>query len=743
MPESQQPPSLPAGAGVECLETGALRPRRLVWLQGDSDWAQQQAVTLLSSRGAKQVLWVGRDAPEPFEALEAPRVQRWLGRETDAVVFDACSGFNPNAFGQSVGTVRAGGLLVLLTPAAAHWCLFADPEQHNLAVLPYGAGDVGHRFVQRLVEVLQADTQVLSLLQVPPEGRAAGHFPSVESLSRALGTGPSGTAIPMSSDTPSTARVVAPFRSPDQQCAVAEILQGLEDAVPLVLTADRGRGKSAALGLAAVHWLEGHGGEVLVTAPALGALDALFERVQALLPGGELKGGCYRHRCGSVRYLAPERLLHGSIAGELLLVDEAAAIPAPVLGRLLAAFPRILFASTIHGYEGTGRGFAVRFRRELTRRAPGWRALTMDQPVRWSANDPLEQLSFRLLLLDAEPAEAARVRSLSSAQLSYQRLDRDDLLCHPRLLEQLFGLLVLAHYRTTPGDLRILLDSPNLSVWLASAEEQVVGALLVVEEGGLPADLAAAIHDGYRRPAGHLIPQALIGQDGLMEAAPLRCLRVMRIATHPALERRGIASTLLKELRAWAQGQDIDYLGTCFGITSDLLGFWRHSGYVAIRLGSVKDPVGGTFAGILARPLSPAGAALVAAARQRLRASLLHQLPAQLAELEAELVLALLPDAAVTLSSDEREELETFAQHNRAFESCEPALWALCSAGPEQWQRAGLSPASQCLLVRKVLQRHSWETVAQSSNSGRRALVRQLRESAGRLLCAPAMGMMR
>jgi tRNA(Met) cytidine acetyltransferase len=735
----QSPPGALSGA----------RWRQLVWLQGDALWAQQQASALLAATGAQQVLWIGREAPAPFEAIAASRVQRWLGRETDAVVLDAYAGFNPNAFGQSVGTVRAGGVLFLLTPAAAHWCRFNDPEHHNLATLPYDSSDVGHRFVQHLIRMLQADGQVLSLLQDAPQELPAGHFSSVHALSARL----LAQQVNAASEITSLRRCVPPFRSQDQQQAVTGILQALNDAVPLVLTADRGRGKSAALGLAAARWLELHGGDILVTAPSLAALDALFERLQAQLPGGELKGGCYRHACGSVRYLAPERLLQADsklyAQAELLLVDEAAAIPAPVLSGLLARFGRILFASTVHGYEGTGRGFAVRFRRELERRAPGWRALSMTEPVRWGANDPLEALSFRMLLLDAEPAEFAAVRHLVAAQLEYRRLDRDQLLQQPVLLDQLFGLLVLAHYRTTPGDLRILLDSPNLSIWVAGAEGQLVGALLVVEEGGLPADLSAAIHDGYRRPAGHLIPQALIGQEGLLAAAPLRCLRVMRIATHPALERRGIASALLAELAAWAQaqgeagGSGVDYLGTCFGISPDLLGFWRHNGYEAIRLGITRDPVGGTFAGILAQPVSEAGAGLIRAARQRLRTRLLHQLPAQLTQLEAGLVVALLPSTEVELADVERAELNAFAVHKRAFESCEPALWKLCSAGPEFWQQAGLSPQLQDLLVRKLLQRHSWEVLAADSDGGRRLLVRQLREVTRQLLCAPPMGMMR
>ncbi|BBI72108.1 hypothetical protein HAALTHF_18600n [Vreelandella aquamarina] len=113
----------------------------------------------------------------------------------------------------------------------------------------------------------------------------------------------------------------------------------------------------------------------------------------------------------------------------MLLVDEAAAIPASLLARWLAAFPRIAFATTVHGYEGSGRGFALRFRDILDRQAPQWRELTLQAPIRWSAGDPLEAVIQHLLLLDAplpkgEPHQGERLPSMviSQAQLAERGL---------------------------------------------------------------------------------------------------------------------------------------------------------------------------------------------------------------------------------------------------------------------------------------------------------------------------------
>src|SRR5690606_39440759 len=90
-----------------------------------------------------------------------------------------------------------------------------------------------------------------------------------------------------------------------------------------------------------------------------------------------------------------------------------AQLPVPVLRALVRRHPnaRIAFATTVHGYEGTGRGFVLRFL-EWLRSGPGssgdaapeLEILTLETPIRWLENDPLEKLVFDVLALDAEAA---------------------------------------------------------------------------------------------------------------------------------------------------------------------------------------------------------------------------------------------------------------------------------------------------------------------------------------------------
>jgi hypothetical protein len=61
------------------------------------------------------------------------------------------------------------------------------------------------------------------------------------------------------------------------------------------------------------------------------------------------------------RFMAPDALLAGDMRASWLIVDEAAAIPGPLLRQLVTRFPRTLLTTTVQGYEGTGRGFLLKF----------------------------------------------------------------------------------------------------------------------------------------------------------------------------------------------------------------------------------------------------------------------------------------------------------------------------------------------------------------------------------------------
>ncbi|GGK59429.1 tRNA(Met) cytidine acetyltransferase TmcA [Amphritea balenae] len=582
--------------------------RQLLVLSGSRGWCQQ--LTELADLDLDNWLWVGEPAvgllpASPLVVVSGKQAHQVLGQERQGVVFDSWSGFNPNAFGQVAGLLSAGGLFILVTPPLADWSAFDDPEYSSIAVEPYQSKDVGRRFIQHLCRIIRNDPDLVLLQEgIKPEPLDS---PGYERSPQPV--------------------IEVPYRSRDQHRFVAacETLLSRAPAVAVV-TADRGRGKSAALGILAARLMSRKPTDIIITAPSRSAVQSAIQILIELLSDQlvtEAKD-CWSYGQSKVRFLLPDQLIQKHLTADLLLVDEAAAIPAPVLRQFLIN-KSVIFASTIHGYEGTGQGFAVRFLPFLKRTLPDTVFFRMKQPIRWAEGDPFESFTYTALLLDAEP-ESDTAIGTSSVSFQYRQLDRDLLAQQPELLRQLFGLLVLAHYKTTPGDLRILLDSPNLEVWggfeIANNNEQLVATALLAREGPIEASLAQAIQAGTRRPTGHLIPQTLLAHAQIPEAACCAGIRVMRIAVMPNFQRRGIGTQMIAAIgRA---NSKLDWIGTSFGATTALCQFWEGQGMQIQRLGYRRDKVSGTHAAVMLKGISEQGFSLQQQANSRCRKELLQ-----------------------------------------------------------------------------------------------------------------------
>jgi len=727
-------------------EARALRHRLTLVLSGDPDWTAAAARSVVAAVGRESpVFWIS-DRPLDPGVRPLAAATRLLGGECGLLIYDAWSGFDPDGFGAVTGTLRGGGLLVLLTPPFDGWPSLPDPQAARIAPWPLGADAVRQRFIARLVRVLSRQSGVLIYTQ--SDGAAGlvmdSPFPCVND-----------TAI----DTPWPAADPARPATLDQQQAVEAILRHARGRPrrPLVLTAHRGRGKSAALGLAAARVLAPETGAVarpyriLVTAPNRASCEALFHHAALAWPGSRPDGSGLRAGDRAIAFMAPDACREAHPDADLLLVDEAAGIPAPLLTALLEQYPRVVFATTVHGYEGTGRGFDLRFRETLDRLTPQWRGLTLEAPIRWAAGDPLEPLVFRALLLDAATADAADLESIDPAAWQPERLHRDALAVDDALLGQVFGLLVLAHYQTRPLDLRLLLDGPGVRVLVLRHQGLVAGTLIAVAEGGMTdPELLQAVYDGRRRPRGHLLPQTLSAHGGLLDAPRLRYLRVVRIAVHPVLARRGLGRRLLRGLYRAARGEGIDLVGTSFGATPGLIGFWSAAGYRPVQIGLSRNAASAEHALVMLRRVSRSGAAFLGAAGRRLAARLPVLLPGPLRRLDPAVAAAVIsamgnsgrpppgvdPARQSEQQSEQQSELQSFFAGHRTFEAALPAL----AAATRLW----LGPALRCghmtadeaaLLAAATAQlRPVGELVELFQASGRAALIERLRGVVGRML---------
>ena len=692
------------------VDAAAVRRHRCALvLTGPRGAMADRAHSLVTALQCRDVGWFSDRAPPGISPLGSDTAVQLLGGELGVLVFDAWAGFDPDAFGALTGCIRAGGLLILLAPPLDEWPAYADPQNARITVAPYPPEQVRGRFLGRLARVIADETSLILV-----NGTRLVRQPSL-------------TAGPVSAEAPLT----GPCRTRDQQQAVAALLKVATGhrRRPVVLVSDRGRGKSAAFGIAAAQ-LAGQGRErIVLTAARADAVAAVFEQAERVRPDVRR----YLH------FVAPDELLEHPREADLLLVDEAAAIPVPILEKLLRRYARVAFATTVHGYEGTGRGFSLRFSAMLDAHTNSWKSLSMKMPIRWAPHDPLERLVFRLLALDAEPADGTAFAGGAQApDFEFCRLDRDALAADEATLSELFGLLVQAHYRTRPLDLRHLLDGPNLSVYVMRAAGHIAATALVAAEGGFDDAAAQAIWRGASRPHGHLLPETLAAHQGLPGAPRLRCGRIMRVAVHPALQRRGLGRRLVCEITASLEDEGCDYVGTSFGATPQLLAFWHGLGWLPVRLSIQKGASSGGHSAVLMQALTAAGASLLAEARQRFFAQFPHQLSDSLDSLEPALVAALLgegQDYAPSLDAADRRDLEAFARTHRLAEVTIGSLWRLALSGLMHGQSGCLDDSELGVLVTRVLQKHGWRETARSAGcSGRKQALQILRRAAGKLL---------
>ncbi|VAW83922.1 tRNA cytosine(34) acetyltransferase [hydrothermal vent metagenome] len=682
--------------------------RRILVLSGEAAWCRSVALAICSSFAEPNHCWVGEPRSD-INSVTNSQARGLLGSECALLVYDAHAGFDPDAFGAVVGTICGGGLLLLLTPPLSEWPAFDGPDDVRLRVANSG------RFIQYFTHQLRATEGVIFCPQGEP-------LPFLS---------------PLSAVVTQAEAVQPPYLTQDQQRAVEAIhhvRQGHRRR-PLVITSDRGRGKSSALGLAAAQLLQQGAKRVLVTAPNRQAVCPIFDQAARLL-AVEVSGNSLCWQGAVLQFIAPDQLLASNQKTDLLLVDEAAAIPVAILQALLARYSRIVFASTIHGYEGSGRGFAIRFQQHLDEVTPGWQALHLKQPIRWSNNDPLEVLLFNALCLDAEVDRLDDMATLRPEQCCVRLVTQQELLENHSLLKALFGLLVSAHYRTSPSDLQHLLDDSALSLYLMQTPQkmgaQVVGVLLLADEGGFDAEMATQIQQGRRRPRGHLLAQTLTAHLGLLNGAQLNSGRVMRIAIHPQLQRQGFGHHLLSAVKVACGERQLDLFGASFGATTELLHFWQHEGLEPVLLGIGRESSSGAHAALVLQPLSGAGELLFQQARQRGRQFLLTQFAEPLASLDIEVALLLLRQQLdlplPPLENLDLLDLHHFAYHQRGYELTLHALRPLACWGLVNHQSE--LNHSQCnLLLQRVLQQRPVDECLQRGDfTGRKPLILALRE---------------
>ena len=620
--------------------------RQLLSLQGNEAWCFKQSIAIIDQHAA-DYKWCGK-APS---SIESTIYQSLLGQDVQLLILNMQQGFDANMFAAAEGSVCGGCIIILLMP---HLLECSAP------------------FCQYMLKQLKLhQIPILNEYQHPPQ------------IKQII----TNTAFPSLLDTT------------EQQHAIEKIVKTVTGhrRRPLVLTANRGRGKSASLGIAAGTLINQGIPKIIICAPNKQAATTLYKHAKLTFN--------HPDDLQKLQFIAPDALAAELPVCNLLIIDEAAAIPIKLLALFTQHYSRLVFSTTQFGYEGSGRGFALRFQKQLNRLAPQWRSLHLNHPIRWSKDDPVEAFTLSSLCL-AEQSETLSVINQPSISI----ITCDDLLQQPLLLNQIFSLLINAHYQTKPSDLSALFNDKNQTIIAMQQGAQVLAIAIVNHEGNFNNEISNQIYLGKRRPSGHLIAQSFTFHSGFKEAATQSYARIQRIAVQPSLQSQGLGGQLLDWIINWAQEQLFDHVSASFGGTTSLLQFWLTHHLRVLRIGTRKDKSSGEHSIMMNLPLSQQGKELHLQMEIDFNKQVKIQLSRQLRLLDSSLVVALWPQIASNPPlQSAQQSLSAYINANRAYENVEYLLIELLIAS----SLTSLTCKQQYCVIEKIIQNHSWQVIVE------------------------------
>lgn len=581
--------------------------RRVLIVSGDTTWHRQVIEENLSSL-QPNLLWVGENAPEGIASIATRAARGLLGQELAHVVFNAAEGVNTEALAAVSGAMSAGHWLVLLVPDWEQWlCL---PDMDSLRWSEQAEPIATPHFVRHFQRVTSQHPDIIVWKKGAPKEITELHMACPE------------------------------WHRPDgsptrEQEAILRALLTNDDPVSVVI-GERGRGKSTLAGMFAAR----AAGECWVTGPNRVSTQVLSQREKR------------------VEFYAPDRLLEQCRQKvpenvDWLLIDEAAAIPAPMLNELISFFPHVLLTTTVQGYEGTGRGFLLKFCSSL----PSCQIYSLEQPMRWAMDDPLEAWVNSLLLF-AEPQEPF----VHARKFEQKKLCQNEWHSSPQVMSDFYALLTSAHYKTTPLDLRRLMDGVGNHLHASFVDSKIVAALWAIDEGGLDEQLAKAVWAGERRPKGSLVAQSLAAHGGQWRAAVLRSRRISRIAVFPEWRRQGVAKSLVAAVIHQARQEQLDFVSVSFGYTPELHQFWQRCGFQLVRFGTHLEASSGCYTAMAMVPLNEESDQLLRRLQLRL------QRDGYFIEKKLNIKLPISVKKDLSLNRDDCDELHGFAHCYRPFD---------------------------------------------------------------------------
>lgn len=576
------------------------------------------------------------DTEDPFELFVSTQNIRYVYyKETDKILgntYGMCilqdfEALTPNLLARTIETVEGGGLVILLLKGMSSLKqLYTLSMDIHSRYRTEAHSDVVARFNERFIlslgkcdSCLVVDDE-LNVLPIsggkhvkqlaPPDPELEGKTPKAKELAEIKES---------LADSPPVGDLIKLAKTVDQAKALLTFVDAIVEKTlrsTVALTAARGRGKSAALGVAVASAVAHGYSNIFITSPSPENLKTLFEFVlkgfdalgyadhqdytimQSTQPDQNkviVRIDLHRQHRQIIQYMKPEDS-HVLGQAELLVIDEAAAIPLPLVRKLMGPY-LVFMASTINGYEGTGRSLSLKLIQQLREQSRGkstngfthvvdrstgkeskdgtetsmtgrsLREITLSEPIRYAQGDSVERWLNDLLCLDATlPRSKMTTQGCphpSECQLFH--VNRDTLFSYnpaaEKFLQKMMALYVASHYKNTPNDLQLMSDAPAHQLFVLTApteENKLPEPLCVIQvalEGQISRESVMNSLSRGQRAGGDLIPWIVSQQFQDENFASLSGARIVRIATNPDYVKMGYGSRALELLVDFYDGK--------------------------------------------------------------------------------------------------------------------------------------------------------------------------------------------
>lgn len=547
---------------------------------------------------------------DPFELfISLQNIRYCYYKETDKILgntYGMCilqdfEAITPNILARTIETVQGGGVIVLLLKSMKSLKqLYSMTMDVHSRYRTEAHDDVVARFNERFMLSLGSNQNCLVVddeLNVLPISGARGvkPLPPAED-SETPETKELKEIVANVEDIPSAYPLAKLCKTPDQAKAILTFIDVISEKTlksTVALTAGRGRGKSAAMGLAIASAVAHGYSNIFITSPSPENLKTLFEFVfkgfdslgfeehqdydimQSTNPAFNkaiVRVNIFKTHRQTIQWIEPSDA-HVLGQAELVVIDEAAAIPLPLVKKLIGNY-LVFMASTINGYEGTGRSLSLKLISQLRSSSAGTgnrklREIQLDEPIRYAKGDAVEKWLNKLLCLDAtlSPSQAAAKGYPHPSECELFAVNRNALFSfHPvaeAFLHKLMALYVASHYKNSPNDLQLLSDAPAHQIYVlihrspdkkAKLPEPLCVIQVALEGQIAKSSILTSLANG-KRGGGDLIPWVVSQQFQDSEFASLSGGRVVRIATNPDYMGMGYGARALELLQDFYEGK--------------------------------------------------------------------------------------------------------------------------------------------------------------------------------------------